>query len=88
MAVDGQPAPLDPNQVRSMSSAPRESVADRSRTLKAALALIRHLEHHQDAKKVDKPSLLDDEDNKQSKLDVPLWLLFTAKKHVATSHSL
>jgi hypothetical protein len=50
--------------------------------------LIRHLEAHQDAKKVHKPSLLDDEDNKQSKLDVTLWLLFTSKKHVATSHSL
>jgi hypothetical protein len=56
------------------------------------LALVRHIEKFQDNKKVDKLSLLadadSDEENKNSKLDVPLWLVVTAKQHVATSHSL
>jgi ribosome biogenesis protein UTP30 len=48
------------------------------------------LEKFQDDKKIDKVSLLadEDEDNKNSKLDIPLWLVVTAKQHIATSHSL
>jgi hypothetical protein len=63
---------------------------DSQQTLKAATALVRHLEKQRDETKVDKPSLLDDDDeeNRHSKLDVPLWLLITAKEHIATSHSL
>lgn len=63
---------------------------DSKQTLKAATALVRHLEKQRDATKLEKPSLLadDDEENKNSKLDVPLWLLITAKEHLATSHSL
>ncbi|KAF2665931.1 ribosomal protein L1 [Microthyrium microscopicum] len=59
-------------------------------TLKAALALVRHLEKQQNEENIHRPSLLADTDDEspKSSLDVPLWLLVTAKKHLATSHSL
>jgi hypothetical protein len=63
---------------------------DSKQTLKAALALVRHLEKQQNEQNIDRPSLLADNDNEspKSSLDVPLWLLITAKQHMATSHSL
>lgn len=49
---------------------------------------MRNLENSRDEKEVGQPSLLDNDGSPLGRLDVPIWLIMTAKQHIATSHSL
>jgi hypothetical protein len=82
-------AVLDQNQVI-ICLANLDAVSLTAQITEAALSLARHIEQKRDEKKVDKPSLLDDDDeeNKNSNLDIPLWLVLTAKERIASSNTL